>query len=248
MLKVNQLAKMAGVSPRTLRYYDAIDLLKPSAVGENGYRLYTEEAVLRLQQIMFYRAFGLPLETIREVMSRPDFDVLTALAEHRAQLRERITRMQRQLVTIDQTMQYLQGGIKMKEAQFFAGFDHETQAQYQQEAEQKYDPAVMRASAQKWQNYTAAEKQRIADEGNAIYSDLYQAMPHGADSAEVQACVARWHAHMQYFWSPNDEQLLGLADLYNADERFRANFDKLDPTLAAFMRQAVQVYVQRRQA
>ena len=109
-----------------------------------------------------------------------------------------------------------------------------------------YDPETVRASNRKWKAYPPAEKERILAEGKAIYVDLIAAMPKGATSAEVQTLIARWHQHMQYFWSPNDEQLLGLADGYNEDARFRANFDKTHPKLAEFMHEAVKVYVKNR--
>ena len=88
------------------------------------------------------------------------------------------------------------------------------------------------------------EKEQILAEGKAIYTDMIAAMPKGADSAEVQAVIARWHKNMEYFWIPNDEQLLGLAEMYNDDPRFKANFDKMHPKLAEFMREAVKVYVE----
>jgi len=79
------------------------------------------------------------------------------------------------------------------------------------------------------------------DEGNAIYADLVAAISKGADSPEVQALVERWRKHMDYFWTPNLDQLLGLANGYNDDPRFKANFDKMHPQLAEFMREAVKV-------
>ena len=91
----------------------------------------------------------------------------------------------------------------------------------------------MQASQQKWKSYSKADKQRIGEEGNAVYRDFVLAIPKGPASPEAQDCVRRWRAHMAYFWEPNDEQCLGLADLYNDDPRFKANFDKIDPRLAA---------------
>lgn len=134
----------------------------------------------------------------------------------------------------------------MSKRQFFEGFSEEQQAEYEKEAMQIYDPAIVKASNQRWKNYTAAEKQRIGDEGNAVYEDMLLAMPKGAASPEAQACVERWRRHMEYFWVPNDDQLLGLVDGYNSDPRFKANFDKIDPHLAGFMREAVTVYVKNR--
>jgi len=135
----------------------------------------------------------------------------------------------------------------MSQRQFFEAFSDEQQAEYEKEAMQMYDPATVKASAKKWKSYTAAEKQRIGEEGQVVYEALLDAMPHGAASAEAQAGVERWRRHMEYFWIPNDEQLLGLTDLYNTDPRFKANFDKIDSGLAAFLREAVKVYVRGRQ-
>ena len=96
--------------------------------------------------------------------------------------------------------------------------------------------------------YSAAEKQRIGEEGNAAYADLVEAMPKGPGSAEAQAGVERWRRHIEYFWVPDDEQLLGLTELYNQDARFKKNFDKIDPDLAEFMREAVKIYIERRKS
>src|SRR5512142_2846337 len=101
MFTIRQLCKMAGVTPRTLHYYDEIGLLKPSRVGENGYRYYGEESLLRLQQILLYRELDLPLESIKRILGRPDFDVLTALESHREELHKRIAQMERLAATVD---------------------------------------------------------------------------------------------------------------------------------------------------
>ncbi len=246
MYTVKQLAKLAGVSVRTLHYYDEIGLLKPSALGENGYRHYEEEAVLKLQQILFYRELELSLDEIKAVTGRPDFDVETALRSHREALQGRVERLKRLIQTVDKTINHLKGNEDMNEKGLFEGFSEEEQEKYAQEAEQMYDPETVRASNRKWKAYSTAQKEHILVEGKAIYTDLAAVMPKGAESPEVQVVIARWHQHMQNFWSPNDEQLLGLADLYNDDPRFKANYDKIDPKLAGFMREAVKVYVKSR--
>jgi DNA-binding transcriptional MerR regulator len=243
---VKQLAKLAGVSVRTLHYYDEIGLLKPSSLGDNGYRHYEEEALLKLQQILFYRELDLSLDGIKAVVGRPDFDVLTALRSHKEALQGRVERLKRLLRTVDNTIGHLKGNESMNAKGLFEGFSEEEQEKYTLEAEQMYDPETVRASNLKWKAYPPAEKERILAEGKAIYADLVAAMPKGADSSEVQALIARWHQHMRYFWSPNDEQLVGLADKYNDEPRFRVNYDKMDPKLAGFMHEAVNVYVKNR--
>ena len=137
----------------------------------------------------------------------------------------------------------MEGEKTMDNHQLFEGFSDEQQAAYKKEAMQMYDPDTVKNSNKKWKEYSPAEKQRILDEGNAIYREILLIIPKGASSPEVQDCVTRWRRHIEYFWTPNDDQLLGLVDLYNSDPRFKANFDKLDPHLAEFMREAVTVYV-----
>ena len=243
---VKQLSDLAGVSVRTLHYYDEIGLLKPDAIRPNGYREYGDEAVLKLQQILFYRELDLNLEDIKAIVTRPDFDAVAALEAHRLSLQGRAARLEGLLQTVDDTILHMKGLKKMSQKQLFQAFSDEEQEKYAAEAEQMYDPETVRASNRKWKAYSASEKQRILDEGNAVYTDLLAAMTKGAASPEVQACVERWRKHMDYFWTPSLDQLLGLAELYNSDPRFKANFDKIDPRLAEFMREAVKVYAASR--
>ncbi len=244
MFTVKQLSKIAGVTPRTLHHYDSIGLLKPSRVGSNGYRYYDETALLRLQQILFYRELDLPLAEIKKIMGRRDFDVLVALQGHREALNRKLGRLNCLIETVDTTILHLKGRAPMSEKDFFRGFSDEEQEKYAQEAMQMYDPTTVKASQRKWKSYTAAERQKIGEEGKMVYADLLAAIPKGPASAEAQAAVSRWRRHIEYFWTPSVDQLLGLADLYNDEPRFRGNFDKLSPQLAQFMREAVKVYAQ----
>ena len=245
MFTVKQLSKMAGVTPRTLHHYDEVGLLKPSRIGENGYRYYGEEALLKLQQILFYRELDLPLDEIRKLMGRRDFDVLKALESHKESLSKQQARLKRLLITVDNTIQHIKGEKIMSQKSLFEGFSEEQQEKYAQEAEQMYDPETVRESNRKWKAYPAAKKEAILAEGKQVYLDMIAAMPKGASSKEVQSIVERWRKHMDYFWTPNLEQLLGIANGYSADPRFKANFDKMHPQLAEFMLEAVKVYVER---
>ena len=119
---VKQLSRLAGVSVRTLHYYDEIGLLRPSRVGENGYRFYADLAVLRLQQILFYKELGLSLDEIGQVLEQPEFDVLRALEAHREALRQRLGRLRRLMETLDRTIAHLKGEKIMQTQDLFAGF------------------------------------------------------------------------------------------------------------------------------
>jgi DNA-binding transcriptional MerR regulator len=246
MFTVKQLSKLAGVTPRTLHHYDEIGLLKPSRVGDNGYRYYGEESLLRLQQILFYRELDIPLDDIKKIMGRRDFDILGALQTHKDALNKQVTRLNRLIQTVDNTIDHLKGHNIMSENAYFEGFTEEEQEKYALEAEQLYDAETVRASNKKWKSYSAAKKESIMAEGKAVYVDMIAAMPKGADSPEVQVIVERWRKHTDHFWTPNLDQLLGLANGYNDDPRFKANFDKMHPHLAEFMREAVKVYVEKR--
>ncbi len=243
MFTVKQLSKLAGVTPRTLHHYDAIGLLKPSRVGDNGYRYYGEESLLQLQQILFYRELGIPLEDIKKIMGRRDFDVLGALHSHKDALQKQVRRLNRLIHTVDNTINHLKGNNAMSNKAYFEGFSDEQQAEYEKEIMEKYDPATVKAASKRWKEYTAAEKEQMGEEANALYRDLLLSIPKGAASPEAQDCVERWRRFIEYFWVPNDEQLAGLADLYNEDPRFKANFDKVDIRLAEFLREAIKVYV-----
>lgn len=243
MFTVKQLSALAGVTPRTLHHYDEIGLLKPSRVGTNGYRYYGEESLLRLQQILFYRELDLPLDDIRKIMGRRDFDVLSALESHKQALTRQMQRAQRLIKTVDHTIEHLKGKTKMSNKALFEAFSEEEQEKLAKEAEQMYDAETVRASNRKWKSYSKEKKESILAEGNQIYVEMVAAMPKGAESKEVQALVARWRSHMDYFWTPNLDQLVGLSEMYGNDPRFKANFDKIHPDLAEFMRAAVQAYV-----
>jgi DNA-binding transcriptional MerR regulator len=245
---VKYLSRIAGVTVRTLHHYDQIGLLRPTEVGGNRYRYYGDEALYRLQQVLFYRELGLPLKEIKHIMGRRDFDVLSALQTHRSALQAQAGRLDRLISTIDKTIDHLKAKVTMNPHSLFDGFSEEEQVKYAKEAAQTWDAETVRASNRKWKSYSTAEQQRILAEGKTLYADLTAHASNPPNSKEVQAIVARWHAHLQHFWSPSDSQLLGLADLYNGDSRFLAKYEQIAPGLADFMREAVKVYVKRRNA
>jgi DNA-binding transcriptional MerR regulator len=243
---VKQLSKLAGVTTRTLRHYDAIGLLKPTHVGGNGYRYYSEDALLRLQQILFYRELDLRLEDIKKIKNRRDFDVMGALQSHKRALSNQVIRLNRLIRTVDKTMDYLKGEKRMSNGDLFFGFSEEEQEKYAVEAGQLYDAETVRASNRKWKAYSTAEKELIMTEGKTIYLDLVASISRGASDPQVQALIRRWHRHIENFWKPKDDKLIALANSYYDDPRFKANFDKMDSRLAKFMSEAVKIYVKNR--
>ena len=238
MYSGKEISALAGVSVCTLHYYDQIDLLKPARIVENGYRKYDDATLLPLQQILFYRELD-----IKELLDSPAFEQVSALESHWDALWARLARTERLIKTVEDTISHLKGEKEMTKKKLFAAFSEAEQAEYAKQAEKQYDPETVRASNRKWKNYSAEKKQAILDEGNQVYVDMIAALPKGADSAEVQEIVERWRKHIGYFWTPNLEQLVGLATMYGQSPDFKKNFDAMHPDLADFMREAVQLYV-----
>lgn len=246
MYTVKELAELAGVSVRTLHYYDQIDLLKPSVVGENSYRYYDEAALLRLQQILFYREMDLGLLQIKEIIDDPSFDLVASLRTHRQTLQDKIARLQHLINTVDATIMHLVGEIDMGKKRLFEGFSEEKQKQYEKEINdnpKQYDPKIVKESQRRWGSYTDEDKKKIGEHGEAFYHDLLAVMDKGPNSPEVQALMPRWHDWLRYFYEPTTEILRGLGDLYNTHPDFIANFQKIHPELPQFLQQAINVYV-----
>ncbi|HEX2908830.1 MAG TPA: MerR family transcriptional regulator [Phototrophicaceae bacterium] len=244
MYTVKQLSVLAGVSVRTLHYYDEIGLLTPAQVGANSYRYYDDAALLRLQQILFYREIGLELMQIKAILDSPDFDVVTALRSHRAVLVEKTNRLRHLVSTVDRTIMHLIEGGDMSKKQLFQGFDAEKQKQYEREARLQWGPDKVNESVKRWNNYTPAQQQAVQEEGGQIYLDLTAALKAGIapQSAEVQAILERWHHHLRYFYEPTLEILRGLGDAYNTPD-FAEFFQRFHPDLPAYLQTAINQYV-----
>ena len=242
MYTVKQLANSAGVSARTLRYYDQIGLLKPSTYGQNGYRYYDDEAVLRIQQILFYREMELSLRDIRAVLEQPGYDVLQTLDSHKTMLQLKKQRIDQLLNTIENTVRHIEGELTMTKNDIFAGFSEEKQKAYAQEARQRWDPDLVDQSQKRWASYTDKKKKAIMLDGDQIYEKIFVNSDKGHDSQIVQELVARWHGHMRNFYEPSIPTLRGLGQLYCDDSRFRSNFEKFSPQFPEFLREAIAHY------
>jgi DNA-binding transcriptional MerR regulator len=242
---VKQLSDLAEVSVRTLHHYDEIGLLHPSKVGANGYRYYDDAALLRLQQILFYREIGLELAHIKEILDSPNFDLVAALRSHREVLQQKIKRMESLVSTVDGTIMHLVGEMDMSKKQLFKGFSEEEQKQYEREARLQYGPENVNESIKRWNSYSDAKKKAIQEEGGQIYLDIVKAMEaHKApQDAQVQDILQRWHQHLRYFYEPTLEILRGLGSTYNSDQRFNAFFTQLHSDLPQYLEEAITQYV-----
>ncbi len=239
---VKQLSELAGVSVRTLHYYDEIGLLRPALVGTNHYRYYTDEALFRLQQIMFYRELGLELAQIKGILDDRNFDLVSALQTHRQTLQEKIERLNTLIQTVDTTIMHLIGEVNMSKKKIFEGFSEEKQKQYEEEATKLWGDNV-KETAKLWNSYSEEKKTAIMAEGSAVYMDIVANMGKGPKSQEIQTLLVRWHDHLRYFYEPSIETLGGLGEMYHDHPDFNATFTAIHPALPGFLKQAIAHYV-----
>jgi len=238
---------MAGVSVRTLHYYDQIGLLEPSSRTQAGYRLYDEDDLLLLQQILFYRELDLPLNRIKATVTDPGFDPVAALSEHRCRLEEKAERIARLLGTIDKTIARLGGEATMlTDEELWEGFSKKQIKRYSAEVKARWGKSPEYAESQRRvRSWTKEKLAAIRKTGEGVEGELAAVVKAGkADprSPEVQRLIARWAEHIRTFYEPTAEVFAGLGRMYVEHKGFRARYDALAPGLAELMRDAMAVF------
>jgi DNA-binding transcriptional MerR regulator len=243
MYTVKQLAELAGVTPRTLHHYDEIGLLRPTKVAANSYRYYDEKALLRLQQIMFYRELDIDLVQIKKILDDKRFDLVSALQSHHENLENEVQRLQVLIKTVDATIMHLTGEVKMSEEKIFEGFSEEKQKEYEKQAAQQWGEDRVKQSVKLWKSYSDADRKNIMQEGSEVYKDLIAHMQKGPDAPVIQSILGRWHQHLRYFYEPTFDVLRGLGNAYNEHPDFNATFTAMHPDLPAFLQKSINNYV-----
>lgn len=239
---IKQLADAAGISVRTLRYYDQIGLLKPTSHTDTGYRLYGTDRVLRLQQVLFYRELGFNLKSIADVLDQRDFDVLAALSDHRRLLQKKKDRLQRLLATVDTTITALRGETGMDIRDYYRGFTDEQIEEYRKEVQERWGDETLRSSEERVVNMGCDEFASLQAEGGAIFRGIADSMDKGVGSPEVQALVGRWREWLEHFHAYTDEAVLGLGRMYSEDERFAGFFREYGEGMPEFLARAIEYY------
>jgi len=243
---IQQIAKLAGTTSRTLRHYGDIGLLSPSSVGGNGYRYYDQTALVRLQRILLLRELGLGLPQISEVLTRETSEE-SALESHLAWLRQEQDRLARQVASVEATVRALRGGEGLMAEDMFDGFDH---TQYKDEVEQRWGKDAYARSDAWWRGMDAEEKAAWKADVEALGQGWITAAESGVapDSAEAQDLARR---HVEWLTgipgtpaaAPGGDvkaYVTGLGEMYVADPRFGANYG--GQAGAEFVRDALRIY------
>jgi DNA-binding transcriptional MerR regulator len=243
---VKQLSKLAGVSVRTLHLYDKLGLLKPLVRTDAGYRLYGEQELLRLQQVLFYKELDLPLKEICRVLDDPDFDLITALKNHKQALKLRKDRIGTLLVTIDKTIVKLKTKKMTNLEELYDGLSKEQAQAYHDEAVEKWgEECVTRGENALW-NMKKNELEALKKEQKQNNEKLLSLVNEDPKSKVVQDEIAKHYAIIGRFWgtTPKKDHYKGLVGLYLADERFTIINGQARPEYGPFMKLAIDYFVE----
>jgi DNA-binding transcriptional MerR regulator len=240
---IQDLARAAGTTSRTLRHYGEIGLLTPSRIGGNGYRYYDQDSLVRLQRILLLRELGLGLPAIAEVLDGQQ-DTATALRTHLALLEQERRRIERQIESVRTTLRKTEGGEELMAEEVFDGFDH---TRYKEEVTQRWGREAYEQGDRWWRSLSDSEKRSFQQRQIDIAADFGRALRAGqaADSDEVQAITRRHVDWLSVTTTPTRDYLIGLGEMYVADPRFTANYDVNGVGTAAFVRDAMKVYAER---
>ena len=247
---INKIAQIAGVTLRTLRYYDKIGLLTPSSRTEAGYRLYSDEDMERLQQILFFRELDFPLSKIGEILDNPNFERKEALEMQIQFLEKRAERYVKLSQLAKDTLSNLIGGIKMENKNLFSGFDYdrmiEEQKQYEDEVRDRWGHTdAYKISKERTAKLTKEDWERINEVQMNNLKELCELYGEEVsfDDPRVQAVVEKSFDFINdTFYPCTLEMLSGLGNMYVSDERFTAYYEKFAPGLAAYYNEAIQYY------
>jgi DNA-binding transcriptional MerR regulator len=248
---INKLAKMAGISTRTLRYYDYCGLLRARRNGSNGYRVYGQADVDRLQQILFYRTLDVGLDEIARILAAPDFNAPMALDGHLAALKAKREQLDTLIGNVENSIRAMKGEIMMNDQEKFEGFKQkridDNEQRYGAEIRARYGDAIIdqaNANLKGMSQERYTESERITESLNETLKAAYQqGDPAGALAQNACALHREW---LMFWWGDSvpysKEAHRAMGQMYVEDARFTAYYDRIAPGLAVFLRDALQVY------
>jgi DNA-binding transcriptional MerR regulator len=240
---VKKLAQMTGLTVRALHHYDQIGLLKPSKIGENGYRYYEHPDLLKLQQILFFRELDFSLETIVSIINSPELMPLQILEEQRKLLKLKKKRLEKMLFTIEKTIQKMKRGETMTDDSLFSNFSDEESKKYQKEAKERWGHTkAYQQSINRTKTWTKAKWDEVKHEGQTITLAMASVMDCNPADPKVQQIVEKFFQHINRFYDLTPEFFRNLGQMYVDDPRFTATYEKIKPGLAIFMRDAMEVF------
>ena len=240
-MKISEVAKLSGVTVRTLHYYDEIGLLKPNKITEAGYRVYSNEDLETLQQILFFRELDFQLNEIKEIMMNPNYDKNKALNKHKELLIEKRERLDGLINLIDKT---IKGDNNMSFKEFDNSKIEENKNKYAEEVKNRW------GNTDAYKEYEKKTKSYDKNSWNTINEDMAKILKEFADNRNeepnsyiAQGLVEKWRMYItSNFYNCTKEILSGLGLMYTSDERFKNNIDQYGEGTAEFMAKAIELY------
>lgn len=248
---IKQLSDLAGVSSRTLRYYDKIGLLKPESINASGYRVYGTRQVDLLQQILFFRELKFSLKEIHEMLASPDFNLLSALTEQHKKLNAEKARLNQLIATVEKTLTSQKGETIMTDQEKFEGFKKEkldqNEKKYGKEIREKYGEDVVEESNKQFANLSKKDYEASMAVQNEMFQNLQEALNLNDPASTPAQKAAELHRQwLCYFWPKgtySKEAHAGLAQMYVDDSRFASYYENnVAKGAAKMLRDAVQIY------
>jgi MerR family transcriptional regulator, thiopeptide resistance regulator len=240
---IQEIARSAGTTSRTLRHYGRLGLLEASRKAGNGYRYYDENALVRLQRILLLRELGLSLPAIAHILDGQR-ETATALRMHLDLLQAERERLGRQIESVKTTLRKIERGEQLMPAEAFDGFDH---TQYEEEVTRRWGREAYESGDRWWRSLSAEDKAAFQRKQEEIAADYGRALRAGnaPDSTEVQTITQRHVDWLSITTTPTKDYLIGLGTMYVDDPRFRANYDQHGTGTAELVRDAMKVYAEQ---
>lgn len=249
---VNQLAQLAGISVRALHHYDQVGLLKPAFTGENRYRYYGDQELLRLQQILIHRELDIPLAEIGAILDAPGFNKLATLLKQRERLKEQAKRYARMVKTIDRTIARLKGDRAMQDADLYSGIvSPARQAEYEQWLIKQYGTDVEaqiershKTMSEMSKDEITASMQELEHLEQGLAEELRQGIP--PQSTSLDPLLERHCAWVGRSWGKDctPEAYAGLANIYEHPD-FQARYETIETGFADYLQTAMRCWANR---
>lgn len=239
-MNIINIARISGVSVRTLHHYDSIGLLKPSRNLENSYREYSDDDVDKLQQILFLKQCGFPLKKIKDLLDSPEFDKFAAYELQRKFLECERDKINEMLITLEKTVRHAKGELIMTNNEKFKGFDF-SKNPYEQEARELWGDEVVDKSNEFVKN---SDQQALENIMNDLFIDLNKVKDEKPDSEAAQTAIDRMFKifNTSFGVTYTLEAFADIGRMYVEDERFTQNIDRYGEGLAEFLSEAMQIY------
>jgi DNA-binding transcriptional MerR regulator len=242
-LTVGAVARLAGVTVRTLHHYDEIGLVAPSGRTGAGYRTYGRTEVERLQEVLFFRELGFALEEIKQIVSRPGYDRLTALVRQRELLEAKAEHLLALIDAVAGAVHAERTGATMTSEEMLEVFGDFDPAEYEQEAEERWgDSKAYQQSVARTARYGKQDWETITAENDAIYRQFLDLMASGepTDGAAAMDLAEEHRAHItKWYYDCSKPIHAGLGEMYVTDARFKENIDRSGAGLAEYMAAAI---------